>query len=575
MSRTVDTIKEKLSIVDVVGSYLKLEKAGQNFKAKCPFHNEKTPSFFLSPVRNTFYCFGCGEKGDIFTFVEKFEGLDFMGALKVLAERAGVPIIREEKGERDSRDRLFREMEEATLFFESKLQGNTEAFEYLGKRGVTKETISNWRIGFASDSWRDLFDHMKKKGWGEGELEAAGLIKKSDKGYYDRFRSRIMFPIADTSGRVIAFSGRIFGKDDSDAKYLNSPETPLFNKSETLYGLDTAKLSIRKNNFCILVEGQMDLILSHQAGFTNTVAVSGTALTRSHLTILRKICNRAILAFDSDSAGFRAAVKSAEIALRMGIEVKIADLPGGKDPADLVKDNPEDWKKAIAHSRHIIDFLLESLFKEKPSARKLAEGVSRTVLPFVSSLESKIEQSQFVAKIAERMSVHHDAIWEELKKARSFGDLPDNQKGFTPDRAEKGEGGDKKTHRGYIERRLTSLVFWQEHLGGDPMIVENIRKRVREIIGEEQLENLVAELAPFKNELLFEAEAYFGGAEGFEHELADLLKNLNRDHVKEEFGKAMRELQEAEKMKDTVRAMELLKRCQELSKQMNELSVAK
>src|SRR3989344_4408177 len=356
MSSPVQKIKEKLSIEDVVSSYIKLDKAGVNLKAKCPFHNEKTPSFFVSPDRCTYYCFGCGASGDIFSFVENFEGLDFKGALKMLAVR-----------------------EAATLRFIDNLSHQREAMEYLKSRGLAEQSVKEFRIGFAKEEWRDLYDYLKKKGFSDSEIEKAGLTKKSEKGsssggFYDRFRNRIIFPISDSGGRVIAFSGRIFKDDGKSAKYLNSPETLIFKKSSVLYGLDKAKESIRKNNFSILVEGQMDLVLSHQAMFRNTVATSGTALSDtevskenvvSNLGLIRRLSDNLVLAFDSDKAGMTATARAGKIALSLGMDVKVANLPEGSDPADLIsRDGAPSWKEAIKNSKHLIEFLLNGALKD-------------------------------------------------------------------------------------------------------------------------------------------------------------------------------------------------------------------
>ncbi|HQO70878.1 MAG TPA: DNA primase [Candidatus Paceibacterota bacterium] len=309
MNSSVQKIKERLSIVDVVSSYISLEKAGKNYKAKCPFHNEKTPSFFVSPDRGTYYCFGCNAKGDIFSFVEKFEGTDFLGALKILADRAGVDLEEYKNKNKDKTELYYEIMEEATIFFEDNLKAKLEARSYLLSRGLNDQSIEKFRIGFAPDSWSSLINHLKKKDFKTEDILAVGLIKKKDTPdqtqkedhYYDRFRSRIMFPISDSAGRIIAFSGRIFGQSEDskdgivNAKYLNSPETPLFNKSSVLFGLDKAKSSIRNLGYSIVVEGQMDLILSHQSGFTNTVAVSGTAFTDSLVDSQNKINNLGLI----------------------------------------------------------------------------------------------------------------------------------------------------------------------------------------------------------------------------------------------------------------------------------------
>ena len=240
---SVDQIKSKIDIVSLVSSYIKLEKAGTNFKGRCPFHNEKTPSFFVSPDRGSYYCFGCHAKGDIFTFVEEFEGLDFIGSLKVLADKAGVELDQYRTGEKSERETLFSVLEKATFFYEQKLSQNNEALNYLKGRGITDETIKDFRIGYAPNDWRELLNFLKDKGVSEKEMLSVGLIKQKDSSlsignsHYDVFRGRIMFPISDSSGRVVGFSGRILVADDKSPKYLNTPETVLFNKSEILFGL--------------------------------------------------------------------------------------------------------------------------------------------------------------------------------------------------------------------------------------------------------------------------------------------------------------------------------------------------
>ncbi|TSC61122.1 MAG: DNA primase, partial [Parcubacteria group bacterium Athens0416_74] len=269
---TVQQVKDKLSIVDVVSQYVKLERAGASLRARCPFHAERTPSFHVSPDRGTYHCFGCNVGGDIFTFVQEIEGLDFKGALKILAEKAGVEIVYDKKGVRDDRERLFELLEVATIYYAGKL--TEEAKKYLKERGVEDATMQAFRLGWAGDAWTDASDFLKSKKFSDAELVDAGLAKKSEResaGWRitDKFRNRILFPISDSAGRVVGFSGRIFGEKASPEapKYLNSPETPLFHKSRILYGFDRAKVAIRKHNFSILVEGQMDLILSHQAGW--------------------------------------------------------------------------------------------------------------------------------------------------------------------------------------------------------------------------------------------------------------------------------------------------------------------
>jgi len=418
-----EQIKERLDIVDVISSYLKVEKAGINFKAKCPFHNEKTPSFFISPTRQSFYCFGCGEKGDIFSFVEKFEGLDFKGALETLANRAGIELKNFKKEERtEEKDVLFEIMEEATKFYETELKGNKKILEYLRKRGSSSSSILKWRLGFAPDGWRNIHDYLIQKNFLKENMLEAGLIKKippstssGQAKFYDTFRNRIMFPISDNAGRVIAFSGRAMREDNKTPKYLNSPETKLFYKSEVLYGFNIAKNYIRKLDYAVLVEGQMDLLMSHQAGVLNTVASSGTALTELHLKKIQKLSNRVIMAYDSDSSGEKASRRAAELALFLGMEAKIASLPKGEDPASVAKENPEKWKEALRQSEHFIDFVLNKAIKESQS-RNLAKEITKNVLPLVNLLKSEIEKSQFDKKIALKIKVAEEAVRSDREK---------------------------------------------------------------------------------------------------------------------------------------------------------------
>ncbi len=430
MSDTVQKIKDALAIVDVVQPYVKLTRAGKYFKGISPFTKEKTPSFFVSPERGLYHCFSSGKGGDMFTFIEEIEGVDFRGALKILAEKAGIPLVVERPGERDMRERLFAALAEANEFFVLNLASRTDAMDYLVTRGLTKETIREWTLGYAPKEWQSLHGYLLGKGFTENELERAGLIKKPDTGlpaqageagthrYYDRFRGRIMFPIRDVSNRVIAFSGRIFEDDPvhPQAKYLNSPEGDVFDKSKALYGIEKAREGIRTLHATILVEGQMDLLLAHQAGYHNTVATSGTAFTDKHAELIKRHTENLLIAYDGDRAGIAAAGRAAAIALGKGMNVKIAKLPPGSDPADLIKENPESFKTAVKGGLHVVDFYLAHLMDAHYDARTFRLEVSRTVLPYVAMIQNKIDQAHFVQRVAEVLSVEVDAVKAELKK---------------------------------------------------------------------------------------------------------------------------------------------------------------
>jgi len=587
MNSPVQKIKERLSIEEVVSSYIKLEKAGANLKAKCPFHNEKTPSFFVSPDRASYYCFGCGAKGDIFTFVEEFEGLDFKGALKLLAERAGVPLEQYNPKEESEKEKLYRAMEESTKFFENNLTGNKEVLDYLKSRGLEDKTIKDFRIGFIKDDWRELYFYLQKKGFTDLEMEKAGLVKKTDKGLYDRFRGRIMFPISDSSGRIIAFSGRIFEEKSNRqdllrkqvlpvaAKYLNSPETPIFNKSSVLYGLDKAKDSIRKNNFSILVEGQFDLILSHQAGYKNTVATSGTALSDStiskenvvsNLGLIRRLSSNIVLAFDADKAGFNASNRASKIALSLGMDVKVASMPEEVDPADLIsKNGVHAWREVIRNSKHIIEFLLIKVLKSyENDTRKVGREIKEKILPYVYALESSIEKMHFIKKISDISQIPEDALKDDLKK------IEQELKYEKREIEEIKENKSNMFRKDYIERRLLGIILWQKNLSKQMINVEEITKELCGIFNVKEAE-LLDKFKGAKEDLIFEAEVFYGEDTNLEKDVLELLDNLKEEHLKEDLSRKMKELHIVELSKDSKKSVEILKEINEINKKIQNI----
>ena len=499
MSTPVEQIKERLSIVDVVGSYIKLTKAGSSYKALCPFHNEKSPSFNVSPSREAFYCFGCNRGGDIFTFVESIEGVEFIDALKILAERAGVELKREASESRTERDRLLELMEDVTVFYQRHMLENSAVKEYLTKRGLTEHTIRSFRIGYAPLDWRLAYEHLSAKGFTDGEIERAGLIKIVEgKSPYDRFRGRVMFPIFDANGHVVAFSGRVFGEQKNQdgtevAKYINSPEGPLYDKSSIMFGYDRAKKSIRTQNFTILVEGQMDLIMSHQAGTENTVAVSGTALTEKHLVLLKRLSDNLVFAFDADEAGLNATARAFRLALALGMGVRVAAIPtaegesAAKDPADYIQAHTDAttgassaWAQVIASSQHIIDFYLTTLASRGYDARTFRQAVEDKVLPLVIEMQSKIEQAHFIIEIARKLGVPDTAVWEEVKRIQLAQRLSEPARGANQSTYENQQastelrGAPIKTRRQVAEEEIIGIILWQESLmGGKPKVASN------------------------------------------------------------------------------------------------------
>jgi len=559
MNSPVAKIKERLTIEEVVSSYIKLDRAGSNLKARCPFHNEKTPSFFISPDRGTYYCFGCGASGDIFTFVEEFEGLDFKGALKMLADRAGVPLEHFNPKEESEKEKLYRIMEEATLYFEKNLEGNAEVIKYLKSRALNEKSISDFRVGFVPLDWRLLYSHLKNKGFSDKEIEQAGLAKKAEKGMYDRFRGRVMFPIADSSGRVIAFSGRIFVDDGKSAKYLNSPETPIFSKNAVLYGIDKAKDSIRKNNFSILVEGQMDLILSHQAGYRNTVATSGTALSDStvskekvvsNLGLIRRLSPNIVLAFDADKAGANATIRAGKISLSLGMDVKVVKMPEGVDPADLIgKGSPDAWKQAIKESKHIIEFLLNKVLENSNDGRKAGREIKVVILPFVDALESSIEKTYFLKKISDLSGIPQNALEDDLKKVEQ------ESKYEKVEIKEAVEASNKLYRKDYIERKLLGIAFWQKDSKTSEMILE-------------KLPEVAKKYEDIKEDLIFEAEVFYVDNEDLEKSITEMFLNLEEEDINEELNKKMFLLKQTS---DSEKGRLILKEISELNKKKEDI----
>lgn len=543
MNSDVEKVKEKLSIVDVVGGYVQLQRAGANFRSRCPFHKEKTPSFMVSPERGSYMCFGCGERGDIFSFVQKMEGIDFPTALKQLAERAGVTLERrtaspEHAAEHKQKEERLREVcEAATKFFEAELQKRKDVQEYLRTRGVTEDTRAAWRIGYAPASWHSLYEALGAQNFTKQEIMDAGLIARAQKEgaeerVYDRFRGRVMFPLADTAGHVIAFSGRFFEKmqgskeEGEPAKYVNSPETELFKKSKVLYGLDKAKGFIRKADCALLVEGQFDVVLSHQSGLPFAVAVSGTALTMEHLNLLARFSKRLVLSLDNDQAGLRAGLKSTAMAYGAGFDVKIPILTHGKDPADMARENPELLRAAIRTSQTAIEFFLGALRPEARDERGFKQIVEAQVLPLVSALQSKIDQEHFIQIIARKIGVSEDAVRQEVAQKPKLSDEPLESEAVKPLHAAQPTSA----------HALAMLQFYFDT--DQPM-----QERVKEVVGEAAYEESLEKNLPDAERFRFEFESF---GKDTAQTTEDLIFTLKRSRIKEDIESINRQLQRTE-----------------------------
>lgn len=570
MPSPVEQIKDRLGIAEVVGAYIKLEKAGANLKACCPFHNEKTPSFFVSPSRQSYHCFGCDRGGDIFSFVQEIEGVDFRGALKILADRAGVTLDPIDTQQESEKATLFRIIESATEFFVNCLKQNKMAMSYLVDRGLNVKTISEFRLGYVPLEWDNLVKHLSASGFDQSLSAKAGLILPSPKTgrFYDRFRGRIIFPIFDSAGRPVAFSGRLFDPNNNrtkEAKYINSPQTPLYDKSSILYGFDRAKTDIRKKDAAILVEGQMDLVLSHQAGFANTVAVSGTALTYHHLNLIKRLSDKLIMAFDSDLAGLAASRRAVDEALSLGMEVRAAELPDGQDPADLILKQPENWARAIDDSVHIINFYLNALKSKYSDRRLLTTEIRKEVLPYISKLLHKTDQAHFVMAVAEAVGITDEAVWEDLKNINQ--PQLDTIEDKTTD-------NQIKTRQMMIENRLWGILFWLDEKSTQPDSLTKLIASLKDILSNDEFDQQQKTKQSDRQNLILSAELAYDGSTSLDQEIDDLLMALKEEKLKNHLKQVILELRQAESKGHNEMIDKCLKKCQDISQEINRLKQA-
>lgn len=431
----VEDIKSRLSIYDVVSSYVSLKKAGKNFKGLCPFHQEKTPSFIVSPDKGICYCFGCKNGGDIFEFIKGVEGVDFKGALELLADRAGVtlrkdPQYKKIQSEKDTTKNIYRTVNN---YYQEKLNENKKVYDYFIERGLNEQTIKGFELGFAPDSYDQTHTYLIKEGFQRKEIVEAGLAiqKEVAKDHvYDRFRNRAMFPLKNTQGNIIAFAGRII--DTGEPKYLNSPETVLYKKGRYLYGLFEAKESIRKNEKVLIVEGNMDVLRSHQAGLQNVVASSGTALTVDQIKMLKRYASHFVFCFDSDGAGFEATKRAVEIALHEEVQISVLPLPEGiKDPDDFIqKCGAQTWCDYSNESVYFIDFLIDHTMLSIPDPRSVdgKRKLCAEVFPFLAQIRSAVTQDHYLRLCAQKMgNVGTDTLLKELQRYRKSGNTPSAQ----------------------------------------------------------------------------------------------------------------------------------------------------
>lgn len=534
-----EQVKNRLSIVDVVGSYITLIPSGRYFKARCPFHHEKTPSFIVTPDRGTFHCFGCQKGGDVFTFVQEIEGVDFKEALVRLAEKAGIDVSKspEYSKEKSSKQVLREILELATKFYEVSVRKTPEIVEYLLARGLTKETLKTWRIGYAPDSFRSFLDFASKK-YSVDDLVRSGLVVKTEKGVYDRFRDRIMFPISDTQGFIVAFSGRMSPslekKETGGGKYINSPETPIYHKSAILYGYHQAKQSLRTEQSCVLVEGQMDLLMLHQAGFKNTVALSGTACTDTQLGLIERFTDTLVIALDADMAGLQASWKTAEAAYKKGFHVYGIMIPDGKDPADyLGKEGAEGWKEVLSRRKDFILYRAEELRKKSRDSHGETRDISKEIIPLLAVVPNFILKERLMKEVGTIIGITEESLSRELAR---YETTHARDVSFTS------EVKQEKIKEAPVNELITSYVglveaFWSEKF--DEKINE-----LKQLLSDD-MAPLVDQIVTQKNILAIEAEVVYSTwtTENVHHAAEEILLRIRISHITHQIHDAKKQLE--------------------------------
>lgn len=497
----VDEIKERLDVAEVLSEYVKLKPAGANrFKVLCPFHNEKTPSLMVSKDKQVWHCFGCGKGGDMFTFVQEIEGMEFPEALRILAKKANVELRSFDPKLQTAKTRLLDVLRISAAFYRKVLTdatGAEVARAYLRERRVSDDSAEDLQLGYSPTTWDALVTFLQKKGFQPPDAFDAGLVVKRDKGtgFYDRFRGRLMFPIRDLNGIVVGFGGRILESAEGDAasgaKYINTPETLVYGKSNVLYGLDRAKQAIKQADLAVLVEGYMDCIASHQADVNNVVAVSGTALTAPQVKLLKRYTNNLALAFDADLAGGEAASRGVEQALAAEMKVTMISIPApAKDPDELIRDDPAKWRNAIGRSERIVDHAFNRAFTDVDLSNvDTKKAIAKKLLPVIARLPDPVEQSHYLHTLSEKLGTDEDALRDSLKRSQRRG-APGRRGQPSPEEPSSGDRGK------LVAERLLALGMYTT----DELFEELAEKLNPNFLTDPELQALYREAVLYYNE---------------------------------------------------------------------------
>jgi len=571
MTDQVEEIKQKTDIVSIIGERLELKKAGRNWKALCPFHQEKTPSFMVSPELQIYRCFGCGEAGDVFSFLEKYEGMTFLESLRFLADRSGIKLKSFHFAGDDKKDRILALNDFAARFYnyvllEHKL--GKKALSYLTeKRGLKLETVKKFSLGFSPAGGQALVNFLtKKKGFTLQELVDSGTFYRRGNFFQDRFAGRVIFPLYDHRGNTVGFGGRVLptesGESKDEAKYINSPETLVYKKSRILFGLNLIKEEIKKEGFAVVVEGELDMISSFQAGVKNVVAVKGSALTEEQVELLSRFTEKLVFAYDTDNAGIMAIKRGLVVAQKKGMEIRVAKLGGYKDPDEMARSNPEGLKRAVAEAVPVWDFLIDLAFFRSDS--KTGEGkarISKELVPLLATIPDKIVQAHYIEEMAERLIVPAMAVFEEVSKGKSLIE-PRFTKVTQPE-----EKKIVRTRRELLEERLLALLFQgkPEDLRRDDLgnflsqpvykrLVADFKEKVKK--GENFdpalfSGQIAAELSEaFSSLMLYDLEGLLTDKDKFKKEVLTVKKALEKEIIKDHLLVLKEKMVKAEKAKE-------------------------
>ncbi|MEX2145086.1 MAG: DNA primase [Candidatus Spechtbacterales bacterium] len=584
----VEEIKSRLDVKDVIQEYVKLEKNGSNYRALCPFHKEKTPSFMVSPSRQLWRCFGCSEGGDMFTFVEKMEGADFPEALRILAKKAGVEVKKQDPRIKSEKNKSIQICELAAKYFHGQLDSKNGQiiFQYLKDRGISQNSIDEFKIGYAPFNAKSLIQFLNERGYSFNELTAAGVAfwRQERNEYISRYAGRIIFPISNAEGSIVAFGARKLTEDiskkigkeyrEDSAKYINTPQTNIYDKSKILYGLDKAKIPIRQEKSCVIMEGYTDVIMAHQYGYKNAVSASGTALTENQLRLISRFTDNIFTAFDMDAAGDSATKRGLGLAQNMGFNVKVVSMKTGYDPADMIKENREHWSKAIKNAKPMTEFYFSRAFSSYDSSTPDGKReIGKMIVPVLKSISNSIEQADWVAKLAEMLKVPYEVVWEEIKKV-----IPEKQYGDAADAlpAKKQLSRKERLSKNIFFYGLNNPAFMKKakkelkiYLAGDPYLqIMNKLETTKDI--QKGLEKLDATEKNMADNALFEGEVILADNELKEEDFNEFIREYKKTSLDEENIKYLGELESNKELSEEQKD-DILQKIQENSMQKHTL----